>query len=65
MAKDIKAWLAAAVSEKVQELSRFTEFEGHGLEINEIAPTELMIRAKPIDSDGAPRYFRVKISEVM
>lgn len=66
--KDIKEHVTDAVIKKVSELNQFDEFEEHSIEVNMIAPRELMIRVSPLRPSlqgTSSRYFRVKISEVM
>jgi hypothetical protein len=47
------------------ELEIYSDFNGVTIEVQDIAPGEVMLRAKSLRRSGAPRYFRVKISEVM
>lgn len=60
----LKEEIVKHVVDSVKRLEDYASFEDHTLEVQDVTPTELMIRAQPNRRmPGAPRYFRVKISE--
>lgn len=62
----IRNEIRSTVWGQTKELERYADFNGHKIEIKEIhgAPNQLEIKAIPLGS-GHPRYFNLKLSEVM
>ena len=59
---EIKQAVTEFVGKSLREMTHYASFEGHVIEVQDVTPTEFMVRAKP-EAEGAPRYFRVKVSE--
>lgn len=55
----------AKVHALCKELEHYADFNGVTIEVQDIAPGETMLRCTSLRRSGAPRYFRVKVSEVM
>jgi hypothetical protein len=65
--RDIKSYLSEAIKNDLKSLERFESFEGHRMELLDVSPggLEFVLRAVRTDGVGAPRYFRVKLSEML
>jgi hypothetical protein len=63
--KDVKIWLAEWVAEiLLTQLARYDIFENHDIEVTVISPLLTQVKLFPLDG-RPPRYFNVKVSEVM